>query len=70
MRCETLHNGIRCERTDTHLYTVGCIHEHVRQAWLCPRHLDVTEQRRNLCQACNRHETAPHKCPITAQEAA
>lgn len=65
--CESRDGDVQCERTDTMQYTVGCIHEHVRQAWICPWHRDLIDQGINFCRICDRHSQEPHGCQLVAR---
>ena len=41
-------------------YRRACVHEHVRDGWLCELHATFTEAA--LCQTC--HDFDGHECPI------
>ena len=37
-----------CDNTDTVLYILGCVHEHIRETWICTMH----SQRPGYCGDC------------------
>lgn len=42
------------------LYRRACVHEHVRDGWLCERHADLSDLA--ICKACRDHDG--HCCPL------
>ena len=43
------------------LYRRACVHEHVRDGWLCTLHAGIPESA--LCKAC--FDVDGHECPIS-----
>jgi hypothetical protein len=41
-------------------YRRACVHEHVRDGWLCALHAEIPEHA--LCKAC--HDFDGHECPV------
>ena len=51
--------GIHCCETPTRSYRRACVHEHIREAWLCDGHGYSDD---GLCRPC--FEADGHECPI------
>ena len=57
---------MQCGQPAVGHYRCGCVHEHVRDGWLCQDHVDHADA--GLCRACNELPGGlSHECPITLQ---
>lgn len=66
-RCEVVIRFIGvdwpCGEPAVGLFRRVCVHEHIRDGWLCQDHVDGTE--RGFCRTCNDlSDGMAHECPI------
>lgn len=67
-RCESVTRLTReeCGTPAIGFFRRACVHEHVRDGWLCEHHADVMQP---VCLACfNLGGGVSHECPITLIE--
>jgi hypothetical protein len=44
--------------------TVGCVHEHINEGWLCAEHLRNLNEGGSSCLTCYRLPDDSHRCPV------
>ena len=49
-----------CGQPATVPVTVGCVHEHIRDAFACPEHAETLDQ--HFCAKC--FDADGHRCPL------
>lgn len=71
-RCRVWWEGIpggedtQCPVTETLMYVIGCVHEHVRDIPVCTRHAAEAESGVVMqCRACLESQGGGHHCPVT-----
>ena len=67
-RCEVVWALLvnQCAGTAVGRFRRACVHEHVKDGWMCQEHVDLVEY--GLCATC--HELPvelSHECPITIE---
>jgi ribosomal protein L40E len=51
------------------LRVIGCIHEHVRQVFICDRCVSRIVAGTTRCRLCGEHPAESHPCPVTIARA-
>lgn len=70
-QCEVLYYGVilpeepccRCSYEAVRKITVGCVHEHMEETWVCTRHLLRVESRL-FCSKCREKTGETHPLAI------